>query len=62
MHVCIYFKYVEDCSFFIWSKFWASGIGIACISMCVCLCLYVFQLQDCPHDDSSPFQASVTKF
>ena len=39
-------------------QFWPSGIVIACVCGSVC----VYQSPDCPHDNSSPIQARITKF
>ena len=42
--------------------FWPSVIFVACICMYVSLCLSVCQLLACPHDNSGPVQARITKF
>ena len=41
-------------------QFWPSGIVIACVCGSVCVCVY--QSRACPHDNSSPIQARITKF
>ena len=47
-------------------QFWPSGIVIACVCgsvcPCVCMCVCVYQSRACPHDNSSPIQARITKF
>ena len=45
-------------------QFWPSGIVIACVcgSVCPCVCMCVYQSRACPHDNSSPIQARITKF
>ena len=53
---------------FIRSQYWPSGIVIACVcvSVCLCLCLCVCesvcQWLACPHDNSGPVRARITKF
>ena len=37
-------------------QFWPPGIVVACV------CVYVYQPLACPHDNSSPVQAGITKF
>ena len=39
-------------------QFWPSGIVIACVCGSVC----VYQSRACPHENSSPIQARITKF
>ena len=43
-------------------QFWPSGIVIACVCGSVCPCVCVYQSRACPHDNSSPSQARITKF
>ena len=45
-------------------QFWPSGIVIACVcvSVRVSVCLCVYQSLAYPHDNSSAFQARITKF
>ena len=47
-------------SIFTRGQFWPSGIVIACVCGSVCVCVY--QSRVCPHDNSSPIQARITKF
>ena len=46
--------------FFTQGQFWPSGIVILRASVCVCLS--VCQSLTCPHDNSGPVQAVITKF
>ena len=48
--------------FFTRGQFWPSGIVIACVCGSVCPCVCVYQSRACPHDNSSPIQARITKF
>ena len=50
-------------SFITRGQFWPSGIVIACVcgSVCPCVSVYVYQSRACPHDNSSPIQARITK-
>ena len=41
-------------------QFWLSGIVIACVCGSVRPCVY--QSRACPHNDSSPVVARITKF
>ena len=45
-----------------WSKgqFWPQGIVVACIYLS--MCAYVHQPRACPHHNSSPIQARITKY
>ena len=51
-------------SFITRGQFWPSGIVIACVcgSVCPCVSVYVYQSRACPHDNSLPIQARITKF
>ena len=48
----------RSCAYMIFTRgqFWPPGIVVACV--CVC----VYQSLACPHDNSSPVQARITKF
>ena len=58
MYGLIYFYIVIflHFQFFTRGLFWPLGIVVACV--CVC----VYQSLACPHDNSSPVQARITKF
>ena len=42
-------------------QFWPSGIVIACVCVCPCVRVCVYQSLACPHDNSA-VQAKITKF
>ena len=48
--------YLRPLMIFTRGQFWPPGIVVACV--CVC----VYQSLACPHDNSSPVQARITKF
>ena len=54
--------FLNQCWFITRGQFWPLGIVIACVYGSVCPCVCVYQSRACPHDNSSPIQAQITKF
>ena len=71
-HICVFFMFqlvtIQSVWFrVVWpvftrGQFWPSGIVVACVCVCVSVCLCMCQSRVCLRDNSSPFQARITKF